>query len=226
MMLNETANQRDAQRQAAQKEQLEGILSVRLLRWLNTIKQKDTQISDTKFEATLTTLLNTNYDSIIAKVQPQTLTALDHTLDNETDQNTLDTMLFTWAASHALIRGAFITNTLQKFRDTLSFPDFKARARVHLNSIVANTEVQPIFENTKHETAMFVARATAFGKANAKVWLTILDGRERPAHGEANAQKVQIMSDFVVGGENLRFPGDPTASIWNIANCRCSLLFL
>lgn len=224
-MLSENKSQQEAKKQEAQKQQLEAILALSLLRWLNTIKKNDAQISNTEFEAKLRVILNKNYNDIIAKVQPQTLRQLDHVIENEISQNTLDVLLRTGAESQAIIRASFIADTIQKFRDTLTFEKFKGRARTHLRGVVANTEVQPVFENTKHETATFIARATAFKKANTKTWLTILDGRERAAHGNANLQSVNITSNFLVGGENLRFPGDPAGSLPNIINCRCSMIF-
>ncbi len=215
-------SQAEAHKQANQKIQLEGILSISLLRWLNKIKKSDTDIK--RFEEELQQRLNAEYNKIIAKVSPATLTQLNHSLTTD-ETNVLATMLLTWAASNAIIRAAFITNTLQKWRDTMQFAEWKGRVQQHIKNVVVNTEVQPVFENTKHETAMFVGRATAFGKIKTKQWLTILDGKEREAHGDAYLQKVNIMSDFLVGGENLRYPGDPSGTLANIINCRCSMIF-
>lgn len=57
-----------------------------------------------------------------------------------------------------------------------------------------------------------------------KEWLTAIDGRERPAHREANGQRVAADQPFYVGGEYLRFPSDPSASAKNRINCRCTIL--
>jgi hypothetical protein len=55
------------------------------------------------------------------------------------------------------------------------------------------------------------------------VWNSPLDGREWAAHDEAHGQEVAVTSNFVVAGENLRFPGDTGlgASSQNVDNCRC-----
>ena len=57
-----------------------------------------------------------------------------------------------------------------------------------------------------------------------KEWLTAMDGRERQAHALANGQKVSGDKPFLVGGEYLRFPSDPSASAANRINCRCTVL--
>lgn len=215
-------SQREAKKQANQKIQLEGILAISLLRWLNKIKKSDTDIK--RFEEELQQRLNAEYNKIIAKVTPATLTQLDHSLTTD-ENNVLSTILLTWAASNAIVRAGFITNTLQKWRDTMQFEEWKGRVQQHIKNVVVNTEVQPVFENTKQKTAMFVGRATAFGKVKTKQWLTILDGKERAAHGDAYLQKVNITDDFLVGGENLRYPGDPAGTLANIINCRCSIIF-
>lgn len=56
-----------------------------------------------------------------------------------------------------------------------------------------------------------------------KVWITSIDGRERPAHHSANRQTVQFTKPFIVGGESLMHPGDSNGSAGNVINCRCSV---
>lgn len=58
----------------------------------------------------------------------------------------------------------------------------------------------------------------------AKEWLTALDGRERLAHASANGQVRPVEVEFDVGGEKLRYPGDPRGSPGNVINCRCTTL--
>lgn len=57
-----------------------------------------------------------------------------------------------------------------------------------------------------------------------KKWVTQHDFRVRDAHADADGQTVKYDDDFVVGGENLEYPGDPTGSIENTINCRCFLI--
>lgn len=56
-----------------------------------------------------------------------------------------------------------------------------------------------------------------------KVWDADLDGHERPAHRRADGQVRGLTDTFQVGGEDLRFPGDPAGRADNVINCRCSM---
>jgi len=64
--------------------------------------------------------------------------------------------------------------------------------------------------------------ATGMGIKQKITWLATLDGRTRHAHAAADMQEVDEGKPFNVGGEKLRFPGDPHGSPWNIYNCRCT----
>ncbi len=57
-----------------------------------------------------------------------------------------------------------------------------------------------------------------------KRWIATHDSRTRHAHMEADGQIADNDKPFVVGGEELMFPGDGSlgASGWNLYNCRCS----
>lgn len=56
-----------------------------------------------------------------------------------------------------------------------------------------------------------------------KVWNTDLDSHERPSHRRADGQVRGLMDTFQVGGQDLRFPGDPSGSPGNVINCRCKM---
>lgn len=57
-----------------------------------------------------------------------------------------------------------------------------------------------------------------------KRWIATHDNRTRDPHIEADGQVVANGEPFIVGGEELMFPGDRShgASGWNLYNCRCS----
>lgn len=61
------------------------------------------------------------------------------------------------------------------------------------------------------------------GRGWMKVWDADLDGHERPAHRRADGQTRRLTDAFQVGGEDLRFPGDPAGRPDNVINCRCSM---
>lgn len=54
-----------------------------------------------------------------------------------------------------------------------------------------------------------------------KSWNAILDSRTRETHAEADGQTVGINDSFLVGGEQLKYPRDPSGSAANTMRCRC-----
>lgn len=54
-----------------------------------------------------------------------------------------------------------------------------------------------------------------------KTWIATLDGKTRPTHWAADGQRVPLAGTFTIGGEQMRFPGDPAASPAERMNCRC-----
>jgi uncharacterized protein with gpF-like domain len=52
-------------------------------------------------------------------------------------------------------------------------------------------------------------------------WLSAHDNRTRLDHREADGQVVIVGTPFLVGGEQLLYPGDPKGSAGNVINCRC-----
>lgn len=69
-------------------------------------------------------------------------------------------------------------------------------------------------------------RAEEMGIKLKKRWLATLDNRTRHAHANADGQTVENEKPFIVGGEELMFPGDGShgASGWNLYNCRCTMI--
>jgi hypothetical protein len=58
-----------------------------------------------------------------------------------------------------------------------------------------------------------------------KSWVATADARTRKEHLEAHRQyadnPVDATEPFIVGGEELQYPGDPNGSAWNTIQCRC-----
>ena len=71
--------------------------------------------------------------------------------------------------------------------------------------------------------AATVTAASASGRDMLIEWVAIIDSHTREAHDRADGQTQAPGQPFSVGGESLRFPGDPRGSIENTANCRCRL---
>lgn len=57
-------------------------------------------------------------------------------------------------------------------------------------------------------------------------WLATDDSRTRHSHREAEGQRVPVGSPFIVGGAELRFPGDPLGPPQEVIQCRCTMLLV
>lgn len=71
--------------------------------------------------------------------------------------------------------------------------------------------------------AALEAAAQATGRELELEWVAIHDTHTRLAHAEADGQRRSPGVPFDVGGEPLRFPGDPLGDPENVINCRCRL---
>lgn len=65
------------------------------------------------------------------------------------------------------------------------------------------------------------------GRPMVKTWIATTHGPSatttRPAHLAADGQTVPLTQPFMVGGEPLQYPGDPSGSAGNVIQCRCAL---
>lgn len=127
---------------------------------------------------------------------------------------------------HALVVKAILEGTnngetteqiARRVDDVLTFTgseNWENRARV-----IARTET------TRHYSSSMLAHGLLREKDGVqgltKQWDTMMDGKERIEHQDANDQVQPLGQPFIVGGEQLLFPGDPTGSPSNVINCRC-----
>jgi uncharacterized protein with gpF-like domain len=64
-----------------------------------------------------------------------------------------------------------------------------------------------------------------------KTWISVQDNRTRRPpksvydHLDMNGVKVDLNQPFFTSGENIMYPGDPTAKAGNVINCRCKVVF-
>lgn len=87
--------------------------------------------------------------------------------------------------------------------------------------VIARTEIVSISNLSSLEGAKQT------GLQLNKVWLSTKDSRTRSRHSEVDGQTVDINAPFIVGGEQLRHPGDSGlgASAANTIMCRCTQYF-
>jgi len=60
------------------------------------------------------------------------------------------------------------------------------------------------------------------GIPHNKIWISAFAQDSRSEHMDADGQQVDINEPFIVGGEELHYPGDPKGSAGNTINCLCS----
>ena len=96
------------------------------------------------------------------------------------------------------------------------------RAQRYRGETVARTESLNALRAGHHDAVM---QAIETGDVDPRdtyhTWDATGGGRTRDAHMEADGQRKPINEPFEVGGELLRYPGDPAGSAENIINCRC-----
>lgn len=130
------------------------------------------------------------------------------------------------------IRGQVTDTMLTDFRDLMAQQFY----REGLPPDQLALEIEYLFPTTYKDRALVIARtetAIAYGVTNhetmlrngvdAHEWLT-LGSNPREAHAAANHQVRPIDQPFIVGGERLMHPGDPSGSAGNIINCHCDEL--
>ena len=59
-----------------------------------------------------------------------------------------------------------------------------------------------------------------------KEWIASFDDRTRDTHSEADGQIVMANNTFLVGGQQMMFPGDPAGGASEVINCRCSVAYI
>lgn len=67
-------------------------------------------------------------------------------------------------------------------------------------------------------------RGEEMGIKNEKQWVATLDMRTRHEHRLLDGVKIPLDEKFVVEGEEIRYPCDPTASPHMVWNCRCTII--
>jgi hypothetical protein len=140
-----------------------------------------------------------------------------------------------WVARECGVRIVGITSTTQKLMQSiikravdeglsidrtqaLIRTQFAAMGRVRAERI-ARTEIV----SASNMGSQLAAEST--GLTLVKEWLATRDGRTRDDHAEADGQTVGLNEYFVVGGEEMMQPGDPSASASQTINCRCVAVY-
>ena len=85
-----------------------------------------------------------------------------------------------------------------------------------------------ISRTESHRVASFANEQVAVDmniSGTQKEWVAIQDARTRITHSFASGQTVPLEANFVVGGDRLKYPGDPKGSAAETINCRCAVIY-
>lgn len=89
--------------------------------------------------------------------------------------------------------------------------------------VIVRTELARIFNLSKHNTQQDAGK---YVPDLLKRWVATGDSRTRPEHLEAHREyadnPIPVNEPFIVGGEELDYPGDPKGSPAMVINCRCT----
>jgi len=123
-----------------------------------------------------------------------------------------------------------LIKTLKRY---MADPDFQSMNEVQAGRILRKKFKDMSVNNAKRivrtesvNAANYATNQSAtdvFGKDNLqKEWIATFDNRTRIDHIQANGQIVDMDKKFMVGGEELSYPGDSSGSAANVINCRCT----
>lgn len=143
---------------------------------------------------------------------------------NETNKKDLQK-----AAEDAIAMGAIAdVNNLTGFDIADAFEDEYFDELDSRVDLIAATETQNAAEESKLIAALALLGISGVAaSAIRKQWNTIIDGKERTTHHEADGQTQDIFEPFIVGGQQLQRPGDRThATPDNYMNCRCTATYI
>lgn len=202
------------------------------------------------FEPELITILREHYRKVAKAFNREVVNEtklFNLQLELKQEQQLIDNEIIDYITNHSIAQSAIILNTTRKeMQEILS--------KVLINSAIAETplsqlqignELKRQFVNrtggrvdtiaitetnaTAERVKLIERNALAqtvrqTGQVLTDTWNTTLDEKTRPAHVAADRQEVTHGRPFIVGGEQMMFPGDMSlgASLSNTINCRCS----
>jgi hypothetical protein len=175
------------------------------------------------FDEDVVEILSKEYDKVERRVSTQMVRRFKREFDIEdVDIEGLQKTLEGDVKKPVVQNAGFVINTLQKILNN-DIVKFEQESKIHVKASVANTQTQVAYETVKQTTFRFLS--ARYPILAEKGWFAVLDDRTRQWHREAHGTWVQIGLDFQVGPDKMSRPGDPSASIANLAGCRCSLVY-
>ena len=136
-----------------------------------------------------------------------------------------------------LVSGTAKNNLIRITQQLMSDPEFMTLGAVERGRILKNQfntysqfQSERLVRTEATAAANFAtmeSATTIFPKEQMqKEWIASFDDRTRSTHSEADGQIVMANDTFFVGGSQMMFPGDPSATAAEVINCRCSIAYI
>lgn len=119
----------------------------------------------------------------------------------------------------AVLGGQDLTEIVREIGATLN--SGMTRASTARALTIARTEIlrmESLAQQSRFE------QAVAGGAEMKKQWFHVVEPNPRESHLAAHGTVVDVDKPFVIDGEELMFPRDPSASAGNSINCRCRMV--
>lgn len=124
--------------------------------------------------------------------------------------------LMSSAITQGIIQGETIPQITQRIIDKTGESSYKSAVR---NARTAYTGAQ----NAGRIEGLH--QAQSLGIEVKKKWLATLDYRTRDTHRDLDGQVRDVDEPFQVDGDEIKYPGDPSAKPALVYNCRCTLIY-
>jgi len=118
--------------------------------------------------------------------------------------------------TQGLIRGVGYVDMAREMKRLFEIDFKKAKT-------VAWTEGHRVLQQARLDSFDYLEEQGVEGK---KRWIATLDERTRPDHQAADGQTVPKDEKFVVGGMEMKYPGDPAGGAANTVHCRCAMNYI
>lgn len=120
------------------------------------------------------------------------------------------------ALAEGVLEGESIDDLARRIDDVF---DHATRERA---TTIARTEVISASNGASVRAAEEIGR----GIVDSLEWIATSDGRTREAHAAADGQRVPVGGRFLVGGDQMAYPGDPAGGGDQTVNCRCAVVMV
>lgn len=155
------------------------------------------------------------------------------------EASNVDQFIEQWLTQYGLTKSTLIAETafedaIKAARDLIGNRDFTTReVEKALREFfgISRYRATTIALTETHQAAMYAVKESAValqsntGLRILKAWSSAKDSRTRDWHYTMDSSKrIPMEQKFIVNGELMDRPGDPSASASNLIRCRCALL--